>query len=362
MEGVWRGKAPPGAVKTLRSYVSRLRSLLAPEANLVARGGGYVMTLDAGRVDIAEFEEQLAAGQAASSAGDRVTAASRFQEALGLWRGPALADVREVEQLALEARRLDELRLLALEGRIEADVELGKHAEVIGELEGLLAEYPLRERLWRLLVLALYRCERQADALEAYRRVREMFVTELGLEPGEELRALERAVLRHEVPVRPPPRRHNLPAPLNSFVGRDRELTAIDRLLRRGRLITLTGVGGAGKTRLALEAATAALDNFPDGVWLAELARINEASLVPSLVMEALGVRQTRELPVVEAMLFRLRSAESLLVLDNCEHLLDASAELAEVLLRGSPGLRVLATSREPLGLPGEVICRWCSR
>ena len=147
-----------------------------------------------------------AAGQAALRRGDPAAAASRFREALGLWRGPALADVGEVEPLAREAARLEELRLAAVEGRIEADIELGLHAEVTGELEGLVAEHPLRERLWRLLVLALYRGERQADALAAYRRARDMLAAELGLEPGEELRRLEQAVLRQEVPAAPPPR------------------------------------------------------------------------------------------------------------------------------------------------------------
>ena len=147
----------------------------------------------------------------------------------------ALADVCEVEPLAREAARLEELRLAAVEGRIEADIELGLHAEVTGELEGLVAEYPLRERLWRLLVLALYRAERQADALAAYRRARDMLAAELGLEPGEDLRRLEQAVLRQEVPAAPPPARHNLPAPLTSFVGREQDLAGWSELLgRRG--------------------------------------------------------------------------------------------------------------------------------
>ncbi len=171
------------------------------------------------------------------SRGEAAAAAGRFREALGLWRGRALADVGEVEPLAREAARLEELRLAAVEGRIEADIELGLHAEVTGELEGLVGEYPLRERLWRLLVLALYRAERQADALAAYRRARELLATELGLEPGEELRRLEQAVLRQEVPAAPPPARHNLPAPLTSFVGREQDLA---------RARAAAGAGAAG--------------------------------------------------------------------------------------------------------------------
>ena len=141
------------------------------------------------------------AGRDALGRGEAVVAASRFREALGLWRGRALADVADVEPLALEGARLEELRLVALEGRVEADLGLGRHAEVTGELERLVAEHPVRERLWRLLVLALYRSERQAEALAAYRRARTMLAEELGLEPGEELRQLEQAVLRQEIPA-----------------------------------------------------------------------------------------------------------------------------------------------------------------
>jgi predicted ATPase/DNA-binding SARP family transcriptional activator len=357
VEEVWRGSPPPGAAKTLRSYVSRLRALLNPDAALAARGGGYVLGLDPVMVDAVRFERLAGAGQAALSGGEAAVAADRFRQALGLWRGRALADVCVVEPLAREAARLEELRLAAVEGRIEADIALGLHAEVTGELEGLVAEYPLRERLWRLLVLALYRAERQADALAAYRRARDMLAEELGLEPGEDLRRLEQAVLRQEVLAAPAPARHNLPAPLTSFLGREQDLAKLDRLLGQTRLVTLTGTGGTGKTRLAVETGARVAGWFPDGVWLAELAGIADPGLVAAQVMQALGVRQQGDVPVLEALIYRLRSAELLVILDNCEHLLDACAQLAGALLRAAPGLRVLATSREPLGLPGEVIC-----
>ena len=357
VEEVWRGSPPPGAAKTLRSYVSRLRALLDPDATLAARGGGYVLGLDPDLVDAVRFEQLVGAGQAVLSGGEAAAAAGRFRQALGLWRGAALADVCEVEPLAREAARLEELRLAAVEGRIEADIALGLHAEVTGELEGLVAEYPLRERLWRLLVLALYRAERQADALAAYRRARDMLAAELGLEPGEELRRLEQAVLRQEVPAAAPSVRHNLPAPLTSFLGREQDLARLERLLGEARLVTLTGTGGTGKTRLALEAGARVVGRFRDGVWLAELAGIADPGLVAAQVMGALGVRQAGDVPVLEALIYRLRSADLMLILDNCEHLLDACAGLAGALLRAAPGLRVLATSREPLGIPGEVTC-----
>jgi predicted ATPase/DNA-binding SARP family transcriptional activator len=356
MEELWRGSPPRGAAVTLRSYVSRLRAVLGPDAVLEGSGGGYVITVRSDDVDADRFERLVTAGQAALDAGEAAAAAGRFAEALGMWHGRALADVCEVETLALESARLEELRLAAVEGRIEADIALSRHGRVIGELERLVAEFPVRERLWRLLVLALYRDERQADALAAYRRARAMLAAELGLQPGEELRRLEQAVLRQEVPEARPPSRHNLPEPLTSFLGREADLARLERLLGEARLVTLTGPGGAGKTRLAVEAGTRAVELFPGGVWMADLAGIASPELVAARVMEALGVRQESDVPVMEALRYRLRSADTVLLLDNCEHLLNACAGLAGALLRSSSGLRVLATSREPLGLPGEVI------
>ena len=358
VEELWRGRPPLGAAKTLRSYVSRLRSALAPEVALLPRGGGYVLSADPGQLDVARFERLVAEGRAALGGGEAVAAGNRFRDALGLWRGPALAGVAEVEPLAREGARLEELRLAAVEGRLEADLAVGPHGEVVGELERLVGEYPLRERLWRLLMLALYRCGRQADALAAYQRARAVLADELGLEPSPELRELERAVLRQEVPpLAPEGIRHNLPAQLTSFVGREQELAMLGKLVGEARLVTLTGPGGSGKTRLAVEFAAGVVERFADGVWLGELAGLSDPGLVGAQVMEALGVRQAGDVPVLEALRFRLRSAELLLVLDNCEHLLDACAQLADALLRSSPGLRVLATSREPLGVPGEAAC-----
>ena len=355
-EELWRGEPPPTAAVTLRSYVSRLRSALAPDAVLAARGGGYVLEVTPEAVDAIRFERFVAAGHAALSAGDAAGAGSRFRSALSLWQGPALAGMDEVEPLVREATRLEELRLVAVEGRIEADIELGLHAEVAGELESLTREYPLRERLWGLLVLALYRQQRQADALAACRRARRMLASELGIEPGPELSGLEQAVLRQEVPGPAAAARCNLPAPVTSFVGRGDDLGQLDALLDEARLITLTGTAGTGKTRLAIEAGTRAAGRFADGVWLTELAGLAEPRLVAGQVMETLGVRQQRDVPVLDALVYRLRSASLLLILDNCEHLLGAVSELAYALLRAAPGLRVLATSREPVGCPGEVI------
>ena len=257
--------------------------------------------------------------------------------------------------LRLEAERLEELRLAALELRIGAELELGPAEGLVEELATLVRAHPYRERFWRLLMLALYRVERQADALAAYHRARSVLVEELGLEPSEQLRELEQAILRQEVPPpRPPQLRHNLPSPATSFVGRAAELAEVETLLAEGRLVTLTGVGGVGKTRLALETASRLLPDFADGVFWCDLSALSDPSLVPRAVARVFDVREQAATGLLESLAARLREAEVLLLLDNCEHLRHACAELAQALLTACPRLRLLATSREPLGAVGE--------
>ena len=198
MEELSGVEPPGGARRTLRVNVSRLRSALALDA-LLARPPGYLIEVDADRIDATRFERLLQDGREALGRGAAGIAAERLEAALALWRGSALSDVADDGALALEAQRLDELRVVCREELIDAKLALGRHAELVAELELLVAEQPLRERLWRQLVIALYRSERQADALAAYRRARALLSDELGLEPSEELRELERAVLRHEV-------------------------------------------------------------------------------------------------------------------------------------------------------------------
>jgi predicted ATPase/DNA-binding SARP family transcriptional activator len=355
IDELWNGAPPPGAEGTLRVYVSRLRSVLG-ENSVFARPPGYVLEVVADRLDANRFERLLREGRDALVRGAAGLAADRLHAALALWRGPALADVSDAGVLALEARRLDELHLVCIEERIEAELALGRHADLVPELERLVADEPLRERLWHQLVTALYRCERQSDALAAYRRARTLLSEELGLEPSEELRALERAVLRHEVPhAAPAQHRHNLPAQLTSFIGRERELGEIERLLREHRLVTLTGTGGAGKTRLALEAASDQLGVWAGGVWLVDLTAQTDPALVPTTVARVLGVVERPDVSALEGVVDHLRPHELLLVLDNCEHLVEACGELADEVLRTCGQVRMLATSRAPLGVPGEV-------
>jgi predicted ATPase/DNA-binding SARP family transcriptional activator len=353
---LWHGQPPRGAAGTLRSYVSRLRHVLAGAAALTGGGSAYSLAATGEAVDAFRFERLVREGRAALGKGAVRRAAERFAEALSLWRGDPLAGLGSEGLLRLESERLAELRLDAAELRIEADLALGGAGGLIGELETLVHDHPYREGFWRQLMIALYRAERQADALAAYRRARAIFTSDLGLEPGERLRELEQAILRNQVPPpEPPEQRHNLPAPLTSFVGRQPELADVEQLLAASRLLTLTGPGGVGKTRLALEAAARVVADFPDGAFFCDLAPLSAPGLVPRTVARTLGVREHAQSEALPALAARLRTADLLLVLDNCEHVRDACAGLAQALLASCPRLRVLATSREALGVAGEV-------
>jgi len=355
VDELWQGRPPSGAEGTLRVYVSRLRAALG-EHTLVARPPGYLLDIDGELIDATRFERLQLDGREALARDSAGLAADRLGTALALWHGAAFADVRNGGLVEDEARRLDELRLVALEDRIEADLALGRHVSLVAELERLVAAEPLRERLWRQLVLALYHSDRQAEALAAYHRARTFLAEGFGLEPGEELRAVERAVLRQDLGrATSAVERHNLPAPLTSFVGRERELDDTADLLRRHRLVTLTGVGGAGKTRLALEAAGRQLGAWAGGVWLVDLTSHTDAQTTASAVAGALGVRERADVTALDGLVGHLRDQELLIVLDNCEHLARACGELAHDVLRAAPSVRVLATSRVPLGMPGEV-------
>jgi predicted ATPase/DNA-binding SARP family transcriptional activator len=356
VEELWHGAPPAGASTTLPSYVSRLRATIAEGAAITGDTSGYALDVALERVDALQFERLIAEGREALERGAVRRAAKRLGAAQALWRGRPFGGTEEEGALRVEADRLEELRLVAVEARIEADLALGMAGDLIEELEALVVEHPYRERFWQQLMLALYRAQRQAEALAAYRRARTIFDEELGLEPGAELKALEQAILRHEIaPVQPPEERHNLPAPLTSFVGRQAELADIERLLGRTRLLTLTGVGGVGKTRLALEAGRRALPELPDGAWFCDFSAVGDADLVPRAIATALEISEPDEGGIVDELVGRLREAEALLLLDNCEHLREPIAELAHVLLAASPRLHVLATSREPLVAPGEV-------
>ncbi len=359
---LWGDDAPAGAAKTIHVHVSRLRRAPGEPDAVVTTPGGYQLRVLAGELDADRFEQLAAEGRRALADGEPDRAARVLREALSLWRGPALADVAFEAFAQANVERLEDERLAALEARVEADLALGRHAELVGELAQLVAAHPLRERLHAQLMLALYRTGRQADALEAYRRAREVLVEQLGIEPGPELHDVQQAILAQDPALDAPAvasgasvARPSLPDPPTALIGRDAELgTIAAQLCDRGtRLLTLLGPGGVGKTRLALAAAARVDDQFADGASFVSLAPLADPAELASGIAVALGVLVQGNEPPTEALLRFLAGREVLLVLDNFEHLL-AGAPLPADLLARCPGLTVLATSREPLRVAAE--------
>jgi DNA-binding SARP family transcriptional activator len=290
IDALWGDRPPGSALTVIHGHIANLRRLLEPErgrgektAVLTTTPSGYRLHAEAGSVDASAFESLLGQGREALAAGRDADAARLLNEALGLWRGPAFGDLAQESWAALEAGRLDELRLACLEDRIEADLRLGHHEEVVGELEAHIAADPLRERPRGLLMRALYAAGRQAEALDAYREARRVLVDELGLEPSRELRGLEAAILRQDESLTRKPRVRptapSLPVSATRFLGRSEELAAVVGRLGRDDvpLLTLSGPGGIGKTRLALEAARVASRWFEHDVTWVPLAGVRES-------------------------------------------------------------------------------------
>ncbi|MGP3937772.1 BTAD domain-containing putative transcriptional regulator [Nonomuraea sp. KM88] len=373
IDDLWGDELPANPTSALQLKVSRLRHALEQaEAGggelVVSQPPGYLLK---GTSDADTFIELTSEAQGIKDPRARV---AMLAEALDLWRGPAFADFADEGFARRAAHRLEEQRLAALEEQAEARLELGEHTLLAAELSDLVERHPVRERLRALQMRALYRAGRQSDALAGYAQLREHLAEELGLDPSPELVALHQAILEQDPALSPPsqtdsPARPwtNLPASLTGLVGRERAVDEVRSLMGNRRLVTLTGPGGVGKTRLALEIAGRSIGRYPDGVWLVELAghfrdaTSPEVTMVAHRVAAIIGVRDdmlSDRGPVSSCDLLAgaLRTKRLLLILDNCEHIVDPVARLVEQLIRAGSELRFLATSREPLALTGETV------
>ncbi|WP_447034698.1 BTAD domain-containing putative transcriptional regulator [Streptomyces sp. DSM 118878] len=378
VDELWAGAPPANAMGALQTLVSRLRKVLTLAQSpglLTYRALGYVLEVADDAVDAGRFTALTAQARTAPGPRER---AELFTEALGLWRGPAFAGFQD-EQFAREAlTRLEEQRLLALEERAEARLELGEHSQLAPELGELTGRHPLRERLRGAHMRALYGAGRASEALDSYQDLRRRLDEDLGLEPAPELAALHQEILRQDpalraapAPVATPRPRTNLPTPLTGLIGRSDAVDAVRDLVDSGRLVTLTGPGGVGKTRLAVEVATRLSQTYPDGVWLVELASQTfpaesgaaAGDDLAEIVAATLAIRDDTgpgPLPgglprtLLDRLTDALRGRRLLLILDNCEHVVEAAAGLAQAVLRGAPDIHILATSQEPLDIAGE--------
>ncbi|WP_067486237.1 BTAD domain-containing putative transcriptional regulator [Actinomadura hibisca] len=356
IDDLWGERLPRNPLATLQTRVSQLRRALEDaepggRGLVVSQQPGYL--LEAAALDASDFQRLTAQARAAGTVEERT---ARLGEALALWRGAPYADFADAEFARSAITRLEEERLTALEEQAETRLDLGEHAALTAELSDLISAHPLRERLRAVHMRALYRTGRQSDALASYADLRERLADELGLDPAPELAALYEAILKQDPALAPAPERTpgNLPAAVHDLIGRADAVSEVRGLLGDARLVTLTGPGGVGKTSLAMEVARGLDGAFPDGVWVVELAGLDRDSQsgAADVVAAVLGARDDDKVPLPD----RLRGKRTLLLLDNCEHVVEQAADLAALLLRNAPDLRVLATSQEPLGIAGETL------
>ncbi len=369
------GDDPPArAVGTVQSYVSRLRHDLGDDGRrLQTRPGGYALLVDADEIDSDRFERRVGEAMEALST-DPARAADLLVEGLAWWcGGRAFAEFADDLGLQAESTRLEEVRQRAAGALVEARLALADCAGAIDRLETCIADWPLREGFRAQQMLALYRWGRQPEALRAFHRFRTDLGSELGLEPSLSLTDLETRILRQDPsldrpsvaegsasrPAEVPAARRShgiLPLSVNALLGRDTELSELVRLLETVRLLTLTGPGGVGKTRLAMRLAEQSAPGYPDGVWLCDLAAIREDAMAAEAVTTALDVQRRQDRSTLEGLVEVLQSRRLLVAFDNCEHLIAPIGEITEAVLRACPGVRIVATSREPLGVDGETV------
>lgn len=376
IEAVWGDALPADPSNTLQQAIAQLRRAIEPDRErraparlLVREGGGYRLDLDGHHLDAARFTAELAEGRAYLAQGDPA-ATDALGAAIECWRGPAYADVAYGDFARPEIERLEEARVETRELLTDAVAARDGSAAVVADLESLVAEHPGREGAWARLMTALYRSGRQGDALEAYQRARQHLSDELGIDPSPALRDLEERILQQDdtlteplsdarppvpVPDTTPATPGNLPRPATSFVGRAAELEVIGELLGRERIVTLTGPGGSGKTRLAIEAGHVVGQQF-DAVHLVRLDGLRNPALLVSTVAGAVGMPENPELAAVDTLVSFLAPRRGLVILDNCEHLIEVVAPLVEAIAERCAGTVVLATSQEALNIGGEQV------
>lgn len=359
-DALWGDRPPASASNLLQVYVSQLRGALGNDA-IETVAGGYQLVVGDSFLDARAFESLLADGRRALGVLNPELALSLFKRGLELWRGDAYADAADTDFASSEARRLEDLRILCLEDCLDAQLALGRHEQVLADARALATAHPFRERPRKQLIISLYQAGRHVEALEEYRELRTTLSDELGLEPSDELKALEQAILRHDKRLSPPPAdaapatRRSLPVPPTRLIGRDRELRELRQLVTRPdvRLLTIAGAGGTGKTRLAFALANGCLDDYANGIAYVELAPIRDADRVIVAIGESLGLTAGGDMPLEVATREWLREREILLVIDNFEHLAEAAVAVVSLIAQ-SPRLTVVVTSRKVLHVSGE--------
>ncbi len=356
---LWPDTTEAQARTNLRQLLHGLKQTL-PEAEQFLHADAQTLQWDSAapfRLDVAEFEEALAQADAAEQTGDPHALRVALEQAIALYQGDLLPSCYD-DWILPERERLRQAFTGTLERLLLFLERQGEPRAAIGYAQRLLRHDPLLEETYRALMRLYAACGDRAGALRVYQTCAVVLQRELAVEPSAATREAYEQLLKVDVQARsvlpPQPANTNLPVPLTSFIGREAEMAEITHLLQTTRLLTLTGPGGCGKTRLALEAATNLLDDYPDGVWWVELAALSDAVLVPQAVATALGVREQTDRPLTEMLTDYLRAKQLLLLLDNCEHLVGACARLAEQLLSACPHLCILATSREALSIGGE--------
>jgi predicted ATPase/DNA-binding SARP family transcriptional activator len=366
IERLWGDALPRNPLNALQAIVSRLRRALGSERIVLTRKPGYMLDTEACAIDARRFEDLVRqARQLGPDQSDR--ASELLTSALSLWRGTPFADLEYQDVVQEEVSRLEELRVGVLEDKLDADLAAGRRQrETVAQLEALVAAHPFRERLQAQLILALYRCGRQGEAITAYHEARRVLSEELGVDPGPELKKLYERVLYQDPALlatsepRDATALTNLPSRITSFIGRDAEIEELTGLLEANRLVTVVGPGGSGKTSLAVEVGRGFDESFHDGVWLVELAPILNGDLVPVAIGNAAGwpegAAAGSPAHALERLSTYLRTKHVLLIIDNCEHVVQTTAEVADALLKACPSVAILATSREVLTSEGEFV------